>query len=53
MKAMQVIRIALKFSDGGMKLLDEMKADPLVWPGLWGGKPCDAFLFRSFAIAKR
>jgi DinB superfamily len=37
MKAMQAIQIALKFSDGGMKLLDEMKADPLVRPGPWGG----------------
>ena len=34
---MQAIQIALKFSDGGMKLLDEMKADPLVRPGPWGG----------------
>jgi hypothetical protein len=37
MKAMQAIQIALKFSDGGMKLLDEIKADPLVRPGPWGG----------------
>ena len=37
MKAMQAIQIALKFSDGGMKLLEEMKADPLVRPGPWGG----------------
>jgi hypothetical protein len=37
MKAMQAIQIALKFSDGGMKMLDEMKADALVRPGPWGG----------------
>jgi len=37
MKAIQAIQIALKFSDGGMKLLEEMKADPLVRPGPWGG----------------
>jgi DinB superfamily len=37
MKAMQAIQIALKFSEGGMKLLEEMKADPFVRPGPWGG----------------
>ncbi|MBI5095207.1 MAG: hypothetical protein HZB26_22580 [Candidatus Hydrogenedentes bacterium] len=37
MKAMQAIQIALKFSDGGMKRLEEMTADPLVRPGPWGG----------------
>src|SRR3954453_10306672 len=37
MKAMQAIQIALKFTDGSMKLLDEMKDDPLVRPGPWGG----------------
>jgi hypothetical protein len=34
---MQVIQIALKLSDGGMQLLDEMNADPRGRPGLWRG----------------
>ncbi|MCL5744112.1 MAG: hypothetical protein M1541_09335 [Acidobacteria bacterium] len=34
---MQAIQIALKFSDGGMKPLEEMTADPLVRPGPWSG----------------
>ena len=37
MKAMQAIQIALKFTDGGLKMLEEMKDSPLVRPGDWGG----------------
>lgn len=37
MKALDAIRIALKFSDMSMKQLDEMKDDPLLRPGPWGG----------------
>ena len=37
MKAMDAIRIALKFSDMGMKHLGEMKDAPLLRPGPWGG----------------
>jgi hypothetical protein len=37
LKALDAIRIALKFSELGMKHLDEMKDDPLLRPGPWGG----------------
>jgi hypothetical protein len=37
MKAMQAIQIALKFTEGSMKLLEDMKSDPLLRPGPWGG----------------
>ena len=37
MKALDAIRIALKFSDMGMTHLSEMKDSPLVRPGPWGG----------------
>jgi hypothetical protein len=37
MKAIDAIRIALKFSDMGMKHLGEMSDAPLLRPGPWGG----------------
>ena|SRR5579862_1760429 len=37
MKALDAIRIALKFSDMSMKHLAEMKDAPLLRPGPWGG----------------
>lgn len=37
MKAMESIRLALRFSDMGMKYLEEMSDSPLVRPGEWGG----------------
>ncbi len=37
MKAIDAIRIALKFSDMGMKHLSEMRDAPLLRPGPWGG----------------
>jgi hypothetical protein len=37
MQAIDAIRIALKFSDMSMKYLEEMKDDPLLRPGPWGG----------------
>jgi DinB superfamily len=37
MEALDAIRLALKFSDMGMKHLEEMKDAPLVRPGPWGG----------------
>jgi len=37
MKAMDAVRIALKFSDMGMTHLGEMKDSPLLRPGPWGG----------------
>src|SRR6476661_2544960 len=37
MKAIDAIRIALKFSDMGMTHLSGMKDAPLVRPGPWGG----------------
>lgn len=37
MKAIDTIRIALKFSDMGMKYLADMRDAPLVRPGPWGG----------------
>lgn len=37
MKAIDAIRIALKFSDMSMKHLSEMKDAPLLRPGPWGG----------------
>ena len=37
MKALDAIRIALKFSDMGMTHLSGMKDSPLVRPGPWGG----------------
>jgi hypothetical protein len=37
MKAIDSIRMALAFGDRGMKMFDDMKADPLVQPGPWGG----------------
>jgi hypothetical protein len=37
MKAIDAIRIALKFSDMGMKYLGEMSDAPLLRPGPWGG----------------
>ena len=37
MKAIDAIRIALKFSDMGMKYLEGMGDAPLLRPGPWGG----------------
>lgn len=37
MKAIDAIRMALHFGDGGMRALEDMKTDPLVQPGPWGG----------------
>ena len=37
MRAIDAIRIALKFSDMGMKHLGEMSDAPLLRPGPWGG----------------
>ena len=37
MQAIDAIRIALKFSDMGMKYLEEMSDAPLLRPGPWGG----------------
>ena len=37
MKALDAIRIVLKFSDMGMKHLGEMSDAPLLRPGPWGG----------------
>lgn len=37
MKAIDAIRIVLKFSDMGMKYLGEMRDAPLLRPGPWGG----------------
>src|SRR5438045_9775898 len=37
MQAIDAIRIALKFSDKGMKYLGEMSDAPLLRPGPWGG----------------
>jgi DinB superfamily len=37
MKAIDAIRITLKFSDMSMKHLSEMKDAPLLRPGPWGG----------------
>jgi hypothetical protein len=37
MKAIDAIRITLKFSDMGMKHLGEMRDAPLMRPGPWGG----------------
>jgi hypothetical protein len=37
MKALDAIRIALKFSDMGMTHLSSMKDAPLLRPGPWGG----------------
>jgi hypothetical protein len=37
MKAIDSIRMALQFGDRGMKIFDDMKADPFVQPGPWGG----------------
>ena len=37
MKAIDAIRIALKFSDMGMKYLESMSDAPLLRPGPWGG----------------
>jgi hypothetical protein len=37
MKAIDAIRMALQFGDRGMRALEELKDDPLVQPGLWGG----------------
>jgi len=37
MKAIDAIRIALKFSDMGMKYLADMSDAPLLRPGPWGG----------------
>jgi hypothetical protein len=37
MKAIDAIRIVLKFSDMSMKLLSEMRDAPLLRPGPWGG----------------
>jgi hypothetical protein len=37
MKAIDAIRMVLQFGDRGMKALEDMKADPLVQPGPWGG----------------
>jgi hypothetical protein len=37
MKAIDAIRMALQFGDRGMKVFEDMKSDPLVQPGPWGG----------------
>jgi hypothetical protein len=37
MKAIDAIRLALGFGDRGMQMLEDMKTDPLVQPGPWGG----------------
>ena len=37
MEAIDAIRMALQSGDNGMKALEDMKADPLVQPGPWGG----------------
>lgn len=37
MKAIDSIRMALSFSDMGIKMLEEMKDAPLLRPGPWGG----------------
>lgn len=37
MKAIDAVRLALKFSDMGMKYLAEMSDAPLLRPGPWGG----------------
>ncbi len=37
MKAIDAIRMALEFGDRDMKIFDDMKADPMVQPGPWGG----------------
>src|SRR5512138_3337696 len=37
MKAIDAIRLALGFGDRGMGVLEDMKTDPLVQPGPWGG----------------
>jgi hypothetical protein len=37
MQAIEAIRLALKFSDMGMKHLSEMSDAPLLRPGSWGG----------------
>lgn len=37
MQAIEAIRIALKFSDMGMKYLADMSDAPLLRPGPWGG----------------
>lgn len=37
MKAIDVVRMALTFGDGTMRLLEKMKSDPLAQPGPWGG----------------
>ena len=39
MKAIDAIRIALKFSDMGMKYLETMSDEPLLRPATHGGKP--------------
>jgi hypothetical protein len=36
-KSIDAIRTALGFGDRGMKIFDDMKADPMVQPGPWGG----------------
>jgi DinB family protein len=36
-KAIDAIRLALRFGDNGMKVLEDMSDDPLVQPGPWGG----------------
>ncbi len=37
MKAIDAVKAALQFGDRGMKVFDDMTADPLVQPGPWGG----------------
>jgi hypothetical protein len=37
LKAIDAIRMALQSGDRGMRALEDMKADPLVQPGPWGG----------------
>lgn len=37
MKAIDAIRTVLQFGDRAMKALEDVKADPLVQPGPWGG----------------
>jgi hypothetical protein len=36
-KAIDAIRLALQFGDRGMAALEDMKDDPFVQPGPWGG----------------
>src|SRR4029079_14568825 len=37
LKAIDAIRMVLQFGDRGLRALEDMKADPFVQPGPWGG----------------